>query len=379
LDLNYSEAQLLFQDSVSRFIANEYRPPPIETSPCCRIAVTAAWRRFAELGWLGVPFSSEFGGFDGSIVDVAIVMEQFGHGLVREPYLSAILLGGAVVAQAAPQKQKAALLPKIISGEVICALAYNEPEARGVTATWSGDCWHLSGTVALVLDAQFASHIIVAARTFPGGEEPMLFLVGRDAAGMIVNNRTLISGASGAQILLTETAVSSDAMLGGGDDTAEIVKSCIDRATIALGFEALGCAEAMLAATIEYVKMRRQFGQSLVEFQVVRHRIADMIVACEEARSIALYAALLHSADPRETGAAAAMVKAKALTSLRQVAEDAIQLHGAIGLTSELKLGSYFTRIMFLESLFGTPDDHLDQYVGLRGLKEHDHSAFIYR
>jgi alkylation response protein AidB-like acyl-CoA dehydrogenase len=371
VNLSYSEEQLLLQNSAERFFSERYRPSTEDIKLQQQVSVGPMWAAFATLGWLGLPFPFNNDDIAGSCMDIGLLMEQFGKSLVHEPYLGGVILGGSIVAAAGSAAQKAALLPRIAAGQIICTLAHDEAQKDdrttvGTVATAVDEGWSLTGSKVSALDAPYADHLIVSARTAnSAGERPevMLFLVARNSAGLTITNYPLMGDGAAADVSLQDVKVSKDAVLSEGGDALEMLDHFIAKATVAISWEALGCGESMLEQTIEYMKLRKQFGKSLSEFQAVRHRIADMVVESREARAMILYATSVVDSDPTQHLTAATMVKVKAITALRHVAEDAVQLHGAIGLTSELKLGKHFNRIMLIEELFDTPAAQLERYV----------------
>lgn len=371
MDLTPSDEQRLLRDSVDRFIAETYTAKLRETNAAEPLGFSAAiWKQFAELGWLAIPIAEEYGGIGGGAVEIAILMEAFGRGLVSEPYLATIVLGAGLVADCGREQQKQAMLPKIANGTLHLALAHCERAARSdlahveTTARREGDGWRLNGAKIAVLDGRAAHHLIVSARRDDGSLG--LFLIAPDARGLIVQDYPRLGGGRGCNLTLANVQVAADAQLGDAADKLPAVEAVVDRALAALSAEALGIMQALLDKTLEYTRTRKQFGKPLSANQVIRHRLADMSVHCDEARSMALRAALMADADPATRGRAASGAKAKIGKGARFVAEQSVQCHGAMGVTEELDIGAYFKRLLAFETLFGGSSHHYRRHAALR-------------
>ncbi|MBR0838932.1 acyl-CoA dehydrogenase family protein [Bradyrhizobium liaoningense] len=375
MDLAPTEAQHMLRHSVERFVVEHYG------SATRRNAVQAAegfkrdnWRRFADLGWLGLPFAEEIGGFGGGPPEVAILMEELGRGLATEPYLSTVLLGGALIAECGTEEQQGSLLPDIINGERLLSFAHYETDARAglsaVRMTGRSDHhgWTLHGRKIAVFDAS-SSDIHIASAQLPDaqGGGLALFLVPRDTAGVGLREAPRLGGGRVAELTFEEVRLPLHARLGTRADALPAIEAVVDRAIAAVGAQACGLMRAMFDATLEYTKVRKQFGRPLAANQVIRHRLADMYVQCEEARAMAARAALLVGVDtnPTQRMLAASGAKVKIGRCARNVAEQAIQLHGAMGVTDELDLGLYFKQLLVFEALFGSVDFHLQRHTRL--------------
>lgn len=377
MDLSYSAEQLALQESVTRFLTDRYSHDVRR-----RIQASAdgfgrdIWRAFAELGWLGLPFAGTDGGLDGGMVDIALMSEAFGAALVAEPYLSTVVLCGGLIAASGSAEQRAALIPDIIAGSLLLAFAHHEPENRhgyGIISTRaarSGDEWHLDGRKGIVLDAPMADQILITARVSKdNAAAPLgLFLIPKGAPGMVITDYPIVDGRLAANIVLDGVRVAASARIGGHADQAPAIEAATDRAAAMLAADAIGAMQMLLDRTLDHTKTRVQFGQPLAANQVVKHRMVDMAVRIEEARSITLNAAI--RIDDGSTaairGRAASGAKVKVAAAARFVAEQAVQLHGAMGVTDELDIGAYFKRIMAFEASYGTPAWHLKRYAALR-------------
>ena len=369
MDLTPSDEQRLLRESADRFINETYTAKLRDKNAAEPLGFSPAiWRQFAELGWLAIPIDEAYGGIGGGAIEVGILMEAFGRGLVSEPYLATVVLGAGLVAAAGSEAQKQALLPKVADGTLHLALAHAERAARfdltrvDTTAKRDGDGWLLNGAKVAVLDGNAAQQLIVSARRDDGGVG--LFLVKPDAAGVTLQDYPRLGGGQGCSLTLTDVRVAAGDQLGDGD-AMPAIEAAVDRALAALAAEAVGMMQVLVDTTLAYTKMRKQFGRPLAANQVIRHRLTDMSVATDESRSLALRAALMADADAATRGRAASGAKARIGKSARFVAEQAVQLHGAMGVTEELEIGAYFKRLLAFETLFGGSAHHYRRYGAL--------------
>ncbi len=377
MDLTLSDEQRLLRESADRFVNETYNADhrrkaanePLGFSP-------AIWKQFSDLGWLALPISEEFGGLGGGAIETGILMEAFGRGLVSEPYLSTVVIGSALVAACGTDAQKQAILPKVADGSLILALAHSERAARfdlgkvETIATKSSDGWRLNGHKTAVLDGNAAGQIIVSARVANNNGSSgklCLFLVPAGTPGLVLRDYSRLGGGRACNLELKDVQLPADAVLGDGSDALPAIEAVIDRAMAALGAEAVGIMQTLLDTTLEYTKIRKQFGRPLSANQVIRHRLADMAMQCDEARSMALRAALMVDAEPVARGRAASGAKAKIGKCARFVAEQSVQLHGAMGVTEELDIGLYFKRLLAFDTLFGGSAHHYRRHASLGG------------
>jgi alkylation response protein AidB-like acyl-CoA dehydrogenase len=378
MDLNLSDEQRLLRESVDRFIAETYdadhrrktASDPLGYSP-------AIWRQFAELGWLALPIAEQYGGLGAGPVETGIVMEAFGRGLVAEPYLATVVLGAGLIAACGSEAQKQAMLAKVADGSLCLTFAHSERAARfdlahvETTAMKVADGWRLDGRKIAVLDGHAAGQIIVSARVAGGDDgaagKLCLFLVPAGTPGLGLRDYARLGGGRACNLDLANVSLAADALLGDGDDALPQIEAVVDRALAALGSEAVGIMQIMFDMTLEYTKVRQQFGRPLSANQVIRHRLADMAMHCDEARSIALRAAVMADAEPIARSRAASGAKAKIGKCARFVAEQSVQLHGAMGVTEELDIGSYFKRLLAFDTLFGGSAHHYRRHAALGG------------
>jgi hypothetical protein len=375
MDLSLSDEQRLLGEAASRFIAGRYsfeqRRAILQSTDGFSRDI---WRELADLGWLGLPFAEDFGGLGAGAVEIGIVMEAIGRALIVEPYLSTVVLSGGLISALATPEQKSALLPKIAEGKELVALAHTEPQARftledvSTMATKAGDGWHLSGRKEVVVGAPSADWHLVSARIAGGQRDAKgigVFLVRSSAKGLSQKNFPTLDGGRAANLELDEVKVEASALLGGSHDALPAISEATDRAIAAVCAEAIGCMEVLLETTIAYTKTRVQFGAPLAANQVLRHRMVDMAVRIEEAKASSLKCTLSMDSDPISRARAASSAKAKVGRCGRYVAEQAVQLHGGMGVTEELNVNAYFKRLLAIEVLFGSPDHHLRRHARL--------------
>ncbi len=358
MDLSFSEDQTLLQDSAKRFLAGEY-----DYATRQKILATDAghspeiWRQFAELGWLALPFAEADGGLGGGAVETALLMQEFGAALVVEPYLPTVLLGGALLARAGNAAQRG-LLQGVVAGEVKLAFADGR---TGIQARQAGQGWVLEGRKQAVPGGNLADIIIIAART-PGGVG--LFTVPATAPGLDRLAYRAADGAGYADITFSGVTLGADALLNGTEDDIEAV---LDNATVALCADAFGALSVLVDSTVDYAKTRTQFGRPIGQFQALQHRMADMAVMREEARAALLLGIVKADAPAAERIRATSAAKAKIGRCARFIGQQAVQLHGGMGVTEELNIGAYFKRLISFEILFGNSDFHLRRYAALAG------------
>ncbi|HEY1932556.1 MAG TPA: acyl-CoA dehydrogenase family protein [Acetobacteraceae bacterium] len=377
MDFDLTDEQRLLKDSVDRLIADQYafeqRKKYMAEPAGWSVTV---WNQYAELGLLGLPFEEKLGGFGGGAVETMIVMEAFGRGLVLEPYFATVILGGGLLRHAGSDALRAALVPQIVAGKLKLAFGHIERQSRynladvATTARKDGDGYVLDGAKSIVLHGDCADKLLVTARVGGNRQDRSgvgLFLVDADAAGLTRRGYPTQDGLRAAELTLAGVRVSGDAALS--DNALPVIEHVVDEAIAALCAEAVGCMQVMHEATLEYLKTRQQFGRPIGSFQVLQHRSVDMLVALEQARSMAMFAAVTAGeTDPVERRRAMAAAKAQIGRSGKHVGQEAIQLHGGIGMTMEYKVGHYFKRMTMIDMLFGNADEHLQTLAKLGGL-----------
>ncbi|MCL7942811.1 acyl-CoA dehydrogenase [Marinobacter sp. ATCH36] len=370
MNFDLTEEQQMLNDSLRRFVANEYgferRQEIIRSSSGTD---KATWSAFAEMGLLGFTFPEDFDGLGGNAIDTMVVMENVGRGLVVEPYLATVVLAGGLIRDAGNDAQKADILPGIASGERLLALAHYEPGARynlshvQTTARKDGDHFLVSGQKTAVLHGGQANQLVVSARTSGGISDETglsLFLVDASAKGVQVEDFTTHDGHRTAEISFNNVTVSADNLIGTIDDAFSAIEKAVDLGIAALCAEAVGAMEAMNAATLEYIKTRKQFGVPIGKFQVLQHRMADMFIQTEQARTMAILAASeADSNDRASRREAISMAKTLVGQAARFVGQEGVQLHGGMGVTDEMFAAHLFKRLTLINLLFGDADHHL--------------------
>ena len=302
MDFSFSDEQTLLQESIERFIQNDYSFAARQDIVRGELGYDAGnWATFAELGWLGVPFPEEDGGFGGTAIESIVMCEQFGKGLVVEPFLATVVLAGGVIRIAGNKAQRTALLPGIAGGSTQAALAFAEPQGRYnladlvTRAKRTGNGYVLNGYKAVVLNGPAADVLVVSART--AGEQRdehgvSLFVVPADAAGLGRRDYPTVDAFRASEVTLENVEVGEDALLGEPGGGLPMLEQAVDEGTLAVGAEAVGCMEVLYKDTVEYCKTRKQFGQPIGKFQVLQHRMVDMFMEHEQAKSLMYMAAM---------------------------------------------------------------------------------------
>ncbi len=332
------------------------------------------WATLAEMGLLGIPFASDHGGFGGSAVDVMIVMEAIGEGLMVEPYLASVGLGGQFVARGGTAVQQKRILPTLIQGKTKLAFAHTERGARydlrhvSLPARASGDGWLLDGEKCMVLHGGCADLLVVSARTAGSHTDARgisLFLVERAAPGVGVTEYRTLDNLRVADVRLSGVTVPRDALIGPEGDGFPLAEEVVDYATALLCAEAVGAIKYAHDATLDYLKTRRQFGVPIGSFQALQHRMVDILISYEQARSLACLARVkVDTAEAAERRRVVSAAKIKIADACRHVSQEAVQLHGGMGMTEELKISHTFRRLTMIAQTFGDADHHLERFAG---------------
>jgi len=376
MNFEFTEEQVMLRDSVARFIQDGY-----DFDTRRRIAASEAgmsrenWSTFAELGWLSIPFAEEHGGFGGGAVDVMLVMEQLGRGLVLEPYLATVLLFGGALQKAASAALQAEYIPRIIDGSCLGALAYLERQSRyeladvATTATARDGGFVLNGEKVVVFNGASADHVIVSARTSGGQSDASgisLFLLPTDAAGLERTSYRMMDGQLVANLTLKDVTVPASHLVGEQDSGLAVLQAVVLEANMALAAEGLGIMEQLNAKTLEYTKTRKQFGVAIGSFQALQHRMVDTFMAYEQTKSLLYRAVCALTDDEEDADAAVHALKVMLDRAGTLVFSEAIQLHGGMGITDELDIGHYAKRLMMINTTFGNGDYHQAQFNALR-------------
>ena len=376
MNFEFSEEQVMLRDSVARYVQDDY---DWET----RVAIAgseagidrAKWQTFAELGWLSIPFAEEHGGFGGGPLDVMVVMEELGKGLVLEPYLATVLLYGGLLQKGGSARQQEARIPSIIDGSSLGAFAYLERQSRFetsdvlTTATANDGGYALNGEKVVVFNGMSADQLIVSART--SGEQSdeqgiSLFLFAADAEGIESVSYRMMDGQRVSNIVFKDVQVAADDLVGELDGGHALINAVARDANLALSAEALGIMAQLNAKTAEYARTREQFGVAIGKFQALQHRMVDTFISYEQTKSM-LYRAVCALTDDQED-------EDQAIHALRMMVDkagkhifgEAIQLHGGMGITDELDIGHYAKRLMMINTTFGNGDYHQAKFNALR-------------
>lgn len=371
--LSLTDLQAMIETSVVEFLDHEYdflkRRDSLKSPDGINPLI---WNSFAEMGWLGLPVAEEQGGIGGGVLESGLLMRAFGQRLVLEPFHNNVLLATRLLAECGRTDQQENWLPQLIQGKQRLALAHDEPanpdpwaprKTRAITNT-EGFC--LTGRKTLVAGAPGASGVLLSAYVeVPGGGHQALFLLPIDTPGVSLNRYTTLDGGHAADLLLNEVQVGQGALLGSSTDCAAKLQEVIAGGIVDLCWEASGAMQAVLQQTIGFTQERVQFGKSISSFQVVQHRLAEMAVCCEEALAVCQLAALRIQRDPSCATTVASLAKSKVGRGARYVAQEAVQLHGAMGVSDELAIPSYFRKLLAFTQQAGSTAWHSERYGAL--------------
>ena len=375
MNFDYNEEQRLLAESVQRFVAQDYAfearrrilASPEGYSP-------AIWRTMADLGLLALPISPDHGGFGGGAVDMMSTMEAIGGALLVEPYLSTVGLAARMISRAGTEGQQSELLPAIAEGRLVLAFAHTERDARydmshvGVLARRSGEGYVLEGEKNVVMHAPLAGKLVVSARTSGAAGDARgisLFIVDAATPGVEMKPYRTLDAMPAADIVFRNVAVHADALLGPIDDGFAFAEEAVDFATALVCAEAVGAMKSANEATLEYLKTRRQFGVPIGSFQALQHRMVDMTISAEQARSMASLACARVDARPaaEERRRIVSAAKVRIADACRHVSQESVQLHGGMGMSEELKVSHTFRRLTIIAQQFGDADHHLDRFA----------------
>lgn len=375
MKFDYTEEQQLLADTIKRFVANDYTfeaRKKIVASPSG--VDETVWKSLADIGLLGLPFSSDYGGFGGSAVDLMSVMDAIGEALVVEPYLSTVGLGAQFVVRGGSHGQKNEILPAVVEGRLKMAFAQTEEGARynlahvATRAKKGPQGFTLDGEKRIVLHGPAADRIVVSARTSGGDADPAgisLFLVDAKAPGITMRSYRTLDEMRAADISFKGVVVPAEAMIGREGEGLALIEEVTDYAIALLCAEAVGALRYANEATLDYIKTRKQFGVPIGSFQALQHRMVDMVISYEQAKSMASLACARVDTekDPAERKRMISAAKIKIADSCRHVSQEAIQLHGGMGMSEELKVSHSFRRLTMIAQQFGDADHHLERFA----------------
>ena len=375
MNFELSEEQKMIQQSVERFVQENY-------DLTNRVKISSEdpgyskeyWSSMADLGWLGLAFDEEDGGFGGNQIDTLVLMEQFGKGLVLEPFLANIVLGGGIIKRAASPAIKESIIPSLMEGKLQITLAYAEEQSRfdiedvATAAREEDGGFIINGKKSMVLNAESADKIIVVTRTSGSQVDEngiSLFIVDASSEGVEKQNFPTVDGLRASEITFEDVKVSSEALVGEKDKGFKILQAVVNDAILALSAEAVGAMEVLYKDTVEYTQQREQFDHALSDFQVLQHRMVDMFIEYEQCKSLLFRATLETVEDPDLAQRTVHALKHLIGKSGIFVGESAVQLHGGMGVTEELRIGHFFKRLLVIDSQFGNADFHLDKFTNL--------------
>ena len=375
MNFELSEEQKMIQQSVERFVQENY-------DLTNRVKISSEdpgyskeyWGSMADLGWLGLAFDEEDGGFGGNQIDTLVLMEQFGKGLVLEPFLANIVLGGGIIKRAASPAIKESIIPSLMEGKLQITLAYAEEQSRfdiedvATAAREEDGGFIINGKKSMVLNAESADKIIVVTRTSGSQVDEngiSLFIVDASSEGVEKQNFPTVDGLRASEITFEDVKVSSEALVGEKDKGFTILQAVVNDAILALSAEAVGAMEVLYKDTVEYTQQREQFDHALSDFQVLQHRMVDMFMEYEQCKSLLFRATLETVENPDLAQRTVHALKHLIGKSGIFVGESAVQLHGGMGVTEELRIGHFFKRLLVIDSQFGNADFHLDKFTNL--------------
>ena len=375
MDFSFNEEQTLIQRQVAQFIQRDYEWEKRQALAKSELGFSSEnWKLFADLGWLGISLSEESGGFGGSALETMIIMEEFGKGLVVEPFLETIVLCAGLIDSCGNKDQKSEILKKVISGEMHLALGFVEPQSRFnladviTEAKKKGDGFVLNGFKSVVMNGPSANNIIISARISGKQSEEegiSLFVVDPKLEGVSLRNYPTVDGRRASEITLENVDVTSSCLLAEEGKGFKELEKAIDSATLAICAEAIGAMEVLYKTTVEYTKIRKQFGQAIGKFQVLQHRMVDMFMEYEQSKSLLYMATIKQAEKAEDSKKAISGLKYQVGKAAKFIGQQAVQLHGGMGVTDELNVGHFFKRLTTIITIFGNTDYHLKRYSQL--------------
>ena len=375
MDFTFNEEQSLIQDQVDQFVQKEYDWETRQALSNSDLGFGIDnWKKFAELGWPGISVSEDNGGYGGTAIESMLIMEAFGKGLVVEPFLETVIMSASLIDDHGSDQQKSSVLEPAIAGEMQLALAYAEPQSRFnlsdlvTEAKLDGDNYILNGYKSVVMNGPSANKFIISARTSGTQLDESgisLFLVDSDSTGLDKTDYKTVDGRRASDLSIENVSVPKDNLIGQQDKGFEILDSAIDKAILAISAEAVGAMEVLYKTTVEYTKTREQFGTAIGKFQVLQHRMVDMFMEYEQCKSLLYMATMKHEEGSPDAKKAISGLKYQVGKAGKFIGQQAVQLHGGMGVTDELNVGHYFKRLTTVGTIFGNTDYHLKKYTSL--------------
>ena len=375
MDFNFNEEQTLIQSQVAQFIQRDYEWEKRQVLVASDLGFSSEnWKTFAELGWLGISLSEKSGGFGGSALESMIIMEEFGKGLVVEPFLETVILCSGLIDSCGNEEQKADLLGPVISGEMHLALGFTEPQSRFNLADVTTEAkkkngdYLVSGFKSVVMNGPNADKLIISARTSGKQDDKegiSLFVIDRNLEGVSLRNYPTVDGRRASEVTLENVIIPSSSLLSEEGKGFQHLEGAIDRATLAICAEAVGAMEVLYKTTVEYTKTREQFGQAIGKFQVLQHRMVDMFMEYEQSKSLLYMATIKNVEGSKDAKKAISGLKYQVGKAAKFIGQQSVQLHGGMGVTEELNVGHFFKRLTTIITIFGNTDYHLKRYSQL--------------
>ena len=375
MDFNFNEEQTLIQSQVAQFIQRDYEWEKRQVLVASDLGFSSEnWKTFAELGWLGISLSEKSGGFGGSALESMIIMEEFGKGLVVEPFLETVILCSGLIDSCGNDEQKADLLGPVISGEMHLALGFTEPQSRFNLADVTTEAkkkngdYLVSGFKSVVMNGPNADKLIISARTSGKQDDKegiSLFVIDKNLEGVSLRNYPTVDGRRASEVTLENVIIPSSSLLSEEGKGYQHLEGAIDGATLAICAEAVGAMEVLYKTTVEYTKTREQFGQAIGKFQVLQHRMVDMFMEYEQSKSLLYMATIKNVEGSKDAKKAISGLKYQVGRAAKFIGQQSVQLHGGMGVTEELSVGHFFKRLTTIITIFGNTDYHLKRYSQL--------------
>ena len=375
MDFTFNEEQTLIQGQVEQFIQRDYNWESRQSLILTDSGYSLDnWNTFAELGWLGISLSDDSGGFGGSSIDTMILMEEFGKGLVLEPFLETVVMCAELIDKAGTLEQKKDVLTDVVEGKIQLALAYAEPQSRFnladvmTEAKFESDNFILNGFKSVVMNGPNANKFIISARTSGDQRDESgisLFLVDAEVSGLSSRDYQTVDNRRASELTLESVVIPRSCLIGEQDKGFKVLDSAIDSSILAISAEAVGAMEVLYKTTVEYTKTREQFGTPIGKFQVLQHRMVDMFMEYEQCKSLLYMATMKHHEDSADAKKAISGLKYQVGNASKFIGQQSVQLHGGMGVTDELNVGHYFKRLTTIGTIFGNSDYHLKKYTSL--------------
>jgi len=374
VDLSLNQDQELIKNSVEKFISESYdyetRRKIISSNKGYNEEI---WKQFSELGWLALPFKEEDGGFGGNLIDLMIIMKSFGEGLVVEPYISTVVLSGSVLTFCPNSNIRSQLIKDIIEGKIRVSFAFSEPNSRfntsdvSTNAEYKNNEWLLNGHKSVVFGAGQSDYLLISSRTSGNRFDQngiSIFVVKSDSKGIEIQDFQTVDGFRAGEVRLNNVKVSDENLISIKDEANEVISNSILKSLVAINAEASGIMKKMYEMTLEYIKTRKQFGVPIGKFQVIQHRTVEMLILSDEMDSLSNMSAL-KGYDNNDGKKSTISGKINIGLGGRKLGQEAIQLHGGMGVTEEMEIGQYFKRLTMLDTFLGNSDFYLNQFNNL--------------